>query len=931
MEHDRTGQPEFSAGVLGALEVRLGGVPLPLGPSRQRSVLAVLLLEADRVVPIDRLMDRVWGDRAPTRSRSVLRTYLSRLRQTLAPAGVTITWQDIGYRLTIGTGEVDVHRFRRLLGQARAGNDPVRAVELADEALALWRGDPLAELDTPWAGEIRERLDNERAAAAADRIDWALDCGRHRELLPDLFTQTTADPLNERAAGQLMLALYRDGRQADALEHYQRLRRHLIGELGTEPGAELQQLHQRILAADLGPVRATAASPVPRQLPAPPAPFVGRQEELDRLDAALAETGGMGIAVVAGPGGIGKTWLALHWAHRHLDRFPDGQLFVDLHGFSPGGDQVDPAVAVRGFLDALGVDRARLPAEPAAQAALYRSLVAGKRLLVVLDNAATAEQVVPLLPGSPSCAVLVTGRVKLASLIDRHGARHVRLDVLTEEEAYALLAERLGELRVATEPAAGELAELCGYYPLALSITARHAATRPRVPLAEFAAELRELGMDMLDNDDPAASLPAALSWSLRAMTEPQRTVFALLGSAPGPGISLPAAAALLGLSTVRTRKALQALEDASLIERHAGDRYAMHDLIRAYAATVDVAEPERQAALERVLDFYLQTAHAAERLLNPHRRPIDLPPPAADVQVHPPPDDAAALAWLTAEHAQLLTAQQAAAAAGHHRVVWQLAWTLHTFHYRRGLFRDELAVWQAALAAAEYLPDPAVRSLVQRVLGRAHALLGQLTEATEHLNRALELAERHHDLAQLAYTHYDLAGTWELSGNDQRALEHGERALDLFRSLDQPVREAQALNGVGWSAARLGDYDAARAHCEAALVLHRRHHDAQGEAATLDSLGYVEHQTGRHRQAVHHYRRALALRRELGHAYEVANTLDNCGHPYAALGDHDQARQVWWEALELYRDQGRTEDFERVRRQLDAIGTWPRITAVSA
>jgi len=673
---------------------------------------------------------------------------------------------------------------------------------------------------------------------------------------------------------------------------------------------------------------AVPGRPVPRQLPAVPSRFVGRVAELDQLTAALAPLAGvLVVSAIGGVGGIGKTWLALAWAHRQVERFPDGQLFVDLHGFSPAGDVLDPAVAVRGFLDALEVDPDRIPADLDSQAALYRSLVAGRRMLIVLDNAATSDQAAPLLPGSPSCTVLVTGRHRLASLIDRHGARHLPLGILSPEEARGLLASRLGADRVAAEPeAVDELIELCGGHPLALSIIARTAEPHPNVALAEAAAELRDLGLEALDHDtDPAASLPTVLSWSLRHLTDTQRTVFALLGIAPGPDTTPPATAALTGLPDRSTCRSLIALENASLLERRPGGRYAMHDLVRRYATTTahtTLPGHVREAALARVEDFHLHTAHAADRLLDPHRTLLSLGQPAHGVHPHPLPDTAAALAWLAAEHATLLATQRTAATFGHHHTVWHLAWNLNTFHQRRGHRHDAITTWQAALDAADHLPDPATSSRTHRFLGIACTRLGRHEQATTHLEQALDLAVRHHDRTEQAHTHRILASDWGRRGDDRQALEHAHHVLDLYRALDQPVWEAESLNAVGWYAARLGQFDTAREHCQAALTLHRHHHSPDGEAAALDSLGYIAHRTGDHHHALDHYRQALTLRRGLGDAYQVANTLHNVGHPHAALGQHEQARTVWREARELYRDQGRDAAADRVQQQLDDLDT---------
>ncbi|CCH32706.1 tetratricopeptide repeat protein [Actinosynnema sp. NPDC047251] len=693
---------------------------------------------------------------------------------------------------------------------------------------------------------------------------------------------------------------------------------------------------QGVLDRPAGPVAPDGGGPTPRQLPGAPTLFVGREKYLADLDRALTPGNGdhapgaaVMISALGGAGGVGKTWLALHWAHRHTDRFPDGQLFVDLRGFGPSGDPTDPAVAVRGFLDALGVDPERIPTDLDALAALYRSLVAGRRMLIVLDNAATSDQVVPLLPGTATCTVLVTGRRRLASLIDRHGARHLTLDVPDRDEARALLTARLPADRVAAEnDAVDELVTLCGAYPLALAITARTAATRPAIPLSEIATELRELGLEALDHDsDPAAGLPTVLSWSLRHLTEQQRTTFSLLGIAPGPDTTSPATAALTGLPHGPARRTLTALEDASLIERRPGGRYAMHDLVRAYAATTAhaLSDDERMAALTRVTDFHLHTAHAADRLLRPDR-PMLLPdPPAPGVHPYPLSDAAAATSWLDAEHATLLAAQHTAALLGRHDAVWHFAWALDTFHFRRGHRHNAVASWRAAVDAAAHLPTPTARVRAHRHLGYACTRLGLHQEATRHLGQALDLSVHLRDVTEQAHTHLALAFAWGRQGDDRQALGHAHRALDLQRVLDNPAAEADAHNLVGWYAARLGHFDTARDHCHAALILHRERHDPDGEAAALDSLGLIAHRTGNHHQAIDHYHQALTVFRPLGYTYQVADTLDRIGHSYAALGQREHAHAAWQEALESYREQGRDTEADRIREQLDDLDTTNR------
>jgi tetratricopeptide (TPR) repeat protein len=681
------------------------------------------------------------------------------------------------------------------------------------------------------------------------------------------------------------------------------------------------------VVSDATPAARTGSTMVPRQLPAAPRLFVGRRDELDRLGATLhdaaAPAATVVISAIAGAGGIGKTWLALHWAHRHIDRFPDGQLFVDLLGFSPTGRPAHPGDVLGGFLDAMGVDRDRQPTDLDRRAELYRSLVADKRMLVVLDNAATTDQVTPLLPGDRHCTVVVTSRNHLRGLVARHGARPVRLDVLTDTEAHTLLATTLGPDRTAGDAQTiTELIELCGGFPLALGLVAARAAADTHLPLRDIIAELRALGLDALDSEDPTASLPTVLSWSLHHLTDQQREVFALLGIAPGPNTGLPATACLTSLPDREAHVVLRTLTDASLIDQAPGGRYGMHDLVRAYATTIaeDLPAEMRKTALRRVLDFYTHTAHAADRLLHPHRDRAPFDPATHDVHPHPLPDTPAVMAWFDAEHACLLAAQHVATTVDWHATVWHLAWSLHTFHYRQGHLHDELTVWQAAADAASHLPDPTTLTLAHQYLGRAHADLGHHEDAIAHLHQALSFAEHHHDPAQQAHIHNALGWAWERRGDDRKAFDHARRALDLYRSLDQPMREARALNAVGWCAARLGDYDTGREHCQAALTLYRHHHNPEGEAATLDSLGYIDHHSGHHTQAIDHHHDALILYRDLSNTYEAANTLDRLGHPHAALGQHEQARTVWREALRLYKEQGRHDDAHQVQQQLNAL-----------
>ncbi|RKT55115.1 AfsR/SARP family transcriptional regulator [Saccharothrix australiensis] len=903
--------------LLGEVTAHVRGQRVELGPAKQRCVLAALAVDLNRAVSADRLAERVWGADQPRRARATLSSYVSRLRQLTAE--VRVERRAGGYALVADEDVVDLHRFRRLCARAAGGGDE-RTAAVLSEALELWRGEPLGGLEGDWASAERDRLRQERLRAECELTDALLRLGRGEGLVAELSARAAEHPLDERVAAQYMLALYRGGRAADALEHYRRVHARLVAELGVEPGAALRELHRRVLAGDpalSGVARASAA--VPRGLPAPPAPFVGRRDELDRLDAALDQAGGtVVISAIAGAGGIGKTWLALHWAHRHLDRFPDGQLFADLRGFSPDGAPLATEAVLRGFLDALGADRARVPVDPHARAALFRSLVADKRVLIVLDNAADTAQVADLLPGGASCTVLVTSRNRLTGLIAGHSAHHLPLDVLTDAEARALLADRLGADRVAAEPAAvAELIGLCGGFPLALGIVAAHAVAG--LPLAELVADLRESGLGALDDDDPAASLPAVFSWSYRALTADQARLFALLGAAPGPDIGLPAAASLAGLPSARTRALLRGLEQASLVARDGAGRYRMHDLIRRFAAD-RAAGHDVDAALRRLADFYLRTAHAGNLLLHPYVTPIDLDPPEPGSRPQPLADDAAALAWFDAEHANLLATVDAAAAGGRHRVVWQLAWAMNTYHFRRGNRHDQWALWRAGLAAAQRLGDPAAQLLAHRMLGRASADVDRPEEAMRHLYQALALAEETGARADQAHTHHALTWSWVQADDHERALEHAMRALEIHRTLGNPAWQADTLNAVGWCAAQLGRHDFAREHCRAALTLQRAHGDREGEADTLDSLGFIDHRTGAHEDAVRHFAAAVDLYRAVDNTYQAVNTLDRLAESLLALGRTDEARTTWQEAESLYRSQQRAQEADAVRQRLATL-----------
>jgi tetratricopeptide (TPR) repeat protein len=755
-------------------------------------------------------------------------------------------------------------------------------------------------------------------------------------LVVELEALTGRYPGDERLWGQLMTALYRAGRQTDALAVFRRARATLVEASGVEPSPGLTGIHQQILAHDPDLLAGRPAgsggahSTGPAQLPADVPGFTGREAELAMLDAALAGAGGPPTAVVisavSGTAGVGKTALAVHWAHRVADRFPDGQLYVNLRGFDPAGQALDPAQAVRGFLDALGVAAARIPSGVDAQAALYRSVLAGRRMLVVLDNAKDAEQVRPLLPGTGAAVAVVTSRNSLTGLVAADGARPITLDLLSTVEARELLARRLGPGRVAAEPQAVEqIIGTCARLPLALAVAAAR-AQQSAFPLGTLAAELTDAGrlLDSLDAGDPATQVQAVFSWSYTALTPPAARLFRLLGLHPGPDFSAPAVASLAGLPLPGTRRLLAELTRASLLTEHAPGRYACHDLLRAYATdltrSTDTPAGCRDATT-RLLDHYAHTAHAADQLLLPRRDPIPLAlePPAAGATPERLADAQQAIAWLDAEHPVLLGALHHGAGIGLDTRAWQLAWALDTFLARRGHPHDRAAAWQAALPAAERLGDLAALADAHRYLANCHTRLGCHSDAHAHLQHALDLHVRGGDLVGQARTHNDLAYLWERQDRPDRALDHAQQAFTFYQAAGHHRGQGVALNAVGWYRALVDDYPAALTLCARALALLQQVGDRDGQASAWDSLGYAQHRLTRYAQAADCYQHALDLRRDLGDRHYEAATLARLGDTRRAAGDVDAARTAWQDALNIFTDLDHA-DAASLRVKLDTL-----------
>ena len=930
--------PALRFSVLGPLRVWRGESVVDLGPVQQRVVLAVLALQAGRPVGRQQMIDAIWGEATPRNAVNLVQRHVSGLRRALeperpghAPSGL-LAWTEVGYLLTVPKGALDLDVFEGEVSRARSARTTGRLAEAAEalhSALGLWRGPVCEGLSSPFLDAQADRLDESRIGVLEERIELDLAIGVHTDLTAELRDLVAEYPWRERLRGLLMLALYRAGRQADALAAFRDARRHLRDELGVEPGAALQQLHQQILAADpkLAAAPAEDASAtvarrrtVPAQLPHGISDFTDREAELGRLNALMSRSSddaenALVITVISGTAGVGKSALAVHWAHQVRDQFPDGQLYVNLRGFGPAGSAMEPAEAIYGFLEAFGVPSDRIPVDLDARAALYRSMLAGSRVLVVLDNAHDVNQVRPLLPGSPGCVVVVTSRNQLMSLVATDSAHPMELDLLPDAGARQLLSRRLGRDRVAGEPASvNEIIEACAGLPLALAVAAAHAAANSRLPLSALAGALRETHgrLDALDGGDQYTDVRAVFSWSYQALGPPTARLFRLLGLHTGPNISTSAAASLAGVSLVQARRELANLVRAHLLAEWSPGRFALHDLLREYASelalTCDTVD-ERRLAVHRVLDHYLHTAYSADQLLRPGRDdPIVLAPVQPLITLQPLADYQTALAWLAKERQVLLAALRQAVDYGFDSHVWQLAWAVTYYFDRHGHWYDAASSHRTALAAAQRLGDLHAQAVIHRWLGRACCRLGGYGAANQHLQQALDLYEGLGDQAGEAHARLTLAWVLDQQGRYAEALPHAERAVELFRIVGLPAGLARALNAVGWFHIQLGNPAEGLVHCQHALDLQRGNADRFGQGDTLDSIARAHRLLTHYDEAIACYRQALDLYREFGDRYYEATGLVYLGDTYLAVGDRQSAVSAWQDAVSIFDDLGLPE-----------------------
>ncbi|MFI6599454.1 BTAD domain-containing putative transcriptional regulator [Nonomuraea sp. NPDC050536] len=899
--------------ILGPVEVSAGGRWLPALAPRHRGFLGYLLLHAGVVLSVERLIDAMWGPTPPDTARAQVHAALTAIRRTLraADAAHLVQTRPAGYVITPEPGQLDLREFATLVAEAES--EPASAVQTLREALALWRGPAFADVQAHFAEGARARLEDQRLAAIERLAELEFAAGRHAELIDLLVAELTAHPLRERLAGQLMLALHRAGRQADALAVGRDYRRTLAEEQGLDPGHAFLAVEETVLRGE-PPAEAerpaTTARPVAASLPYDIADFAGRSVQVEELcdPASQAVT----IYAIDGMAGIGKTALAVHAAHRLAERYPDGQLFVDLHAHTAGQRPLEPAEALEELLRQLGVPTERIPASLTERAALWRAELAGRRVLLVLDNAADAAQIRPLLPGASNSLLLITSRQRLTDL---DGVRPLSMDVLPLPDGVALFTGIVGE-RAATEPdAVTEVLLLCGFLPLAVRIAATRLRHRPRWSVAHLAERLRDERRRLTELARSDRGVAAAFTLSYRQLTAEQQQLFRLLGLHPGRDIEPYAAAALADLPVERTEDLLEDLLDAHMLQQRAFGRYTFHDLLRQYAARLAVEQEPPHAghvALTRLLGHQLTTASAAMDVLYPdstHRRPRierSAPPP---VPLH---DARQALAWLDAERANLVLAADRDVT---HTCL--LATTLYRYLYDHAHHDDALALYGKALRAARCREDPTGEGRALTDLGWVHQVQGSHEVARDHFDLALAACRTAEDLRGQARALVGLGRVSTDEGEHERAREANLRALELFRAIGDRFGEAVTLDYLGIVHERLGEYAQAADLHRQALELSREIGSRGGEADALDNLGVACTRLGRHAEARDHHEQALELYRRFGYRRGEAKALNSLAEIAVTMGDPGQAVRLHTAALDLAVELNNRSEEKRAREAI--------------
>lgn len=893
--------------VLGPVRAWHDGREIDLGPAGRRAVLGLLALSNGRVVPRADLVDALWGENPPPSATNVIQTHVKHLRRLFDPErhryarSTSIPFVRDGYALRIPDDEVDVDRFRDLVSAAGRTNVAEEVADLLGAALGLWQGRPFADHPGLTGHAKVVALLSERRNALLTHAETMLGLGRAVELLPLLVEHAADHPLDEAVQAFLVRAYAAAGRRADAFAVYDSARRVLREELAIGPGAELLGAHAALLdeppaAPPAAPSR--RAGPVPAQLPANAPGFLGRATELALLDGLLAERDPAATAVIAvcGTAGVGKTALAVHWGHRLRSGFPDGQLYVNLRGYE-AGKPVATADVLGGFLEALGVAGSAIPVDVDARAARYRTEVADRRLLIVLDNAAAVEQVRLLLPGAPSCVVVVTSRNSLASLVSVHGARRLDLRPLRRGDAIVLLRKLIGDRARAESAAVAELAEQCAFLPLPLRVAAELVVSRPDTALADLVEELadRQRRLRLLDGgDDDRAAVREVLSWSYKHLPAAAARLFRLLGVHPGRDFDVACAVALAGLDQDTAGRLLDVLVRAHLVDRGPTGRYGMHDLLRAYAVDLAQDEPERSAAFDRLLDHYLTATAAA----------MDVVYPTGRMAVTAPADPARMRAWLDAERPNLT--DLCAFAAGHDRPEQAMRLAEMLYRYlEAGHHSEALVVHTNGLRAARLVGDREGEARALTNLGAVHRLLGRYSPAAARLRQSLRLHRDRSDRAGEARALSHLGIVEDRLGDVDASVGYLQQALTRYRELGDRHGTASVLTNLGTVQGQTGDHAGAAEALSAGRDLFRELGDRAGEATALTNLADAYMYLGRHTAAAAHLHEALAHFRDLGHRYGEAAALSNLGQVHVHLGRLEEAIGVQEEALEIFRATG--------------------------
>ncbi|GAA3240854.1 BTAD domain-containing putative transcriptional regulator [Dactylosporangium siamense] len=917
--------------ILGALQVHRGPRRVLLGRGRRRAVLGRLALSANDAVLQTDLIDVLWGGAAPSTAAQVVQTYVSRLRAALQPfpqaqaqtqTGV-VSRTPLGYRLNVDDEDLDLTDFRRRLDEARKA-EPSAALEMFESALALWSGDPLHDVPELSSHPIVTAVLEERIAATLCYADLALAHCQPERCLPLLRALTAANPLHEPLHARLIAALAAGGLQASALDSYADISRRLVDELGIDPSPALVDTHRRVLRQQHGQVRPdrraghgpppafTSVRTVPSQLPFGVHGFIGRVEEIAQLNRyADTVTEAAVIVGLSGPAGVGKTALAVHWGHHAGNRFPDGCLYVNLNGYGPPEDAETPEEALRVLLDGLGVPPRRLPVGLDARAALFRSVIAGRRVLVVLDNARDAAQVRPLLPAAPGCLTLVTSRSSLTGLVAVEGAMSLPLDTLGRDEARALLTARLGRSATALESAAvEEVIDGCAGLPLALAITAARAAVAPRRSLAVVARGLRQGArrLDSLASPDATIDIRAVFSWSYRLLRRPTARLFRLLGLHTGGSVSAAVAASLAGDRPEEVAAALDELVEVNLLVEVEPGRYAFHDLLMAFSRELISTDPEASAGVRRLLDHYLHTSAEADRHLDAFRWTVPLPPLAPGVRPETIDDRDEALAWFTGEHAALMASVALAAASEDPAVALhptRTARNMENYALRAGRWGDVIVASRTALAAASRRGDRIGQALAQHGISRASGYLGDTNGARDAGLRAAVLYREAGMHVGQADAYRSVATALHNAERFAEAVEVAERQVELYTTHGTAADQAQGFNTYGYLLAGSGRYAEALEPLDRALKLQNSIDDVYGAAFTLDSLGLAYLGTHRLAEAEDHYRGSLELFARIGDRYNMVYPTCGLGDVLAARGDTADADGMYRRARRLCQEAG--------------------------